>query len=45
MDESNEVRPFNCQDCKLLQTNIHLKTDEHQKFIDEYEKIAQERKN
>lgn len=45
MGESSEMQPYNCHNFNLLLSNLYMFTDELQKIIDEYSKIAQEKKN
>jgi len=43
LDETSEVRPFNCPNYNDLQNSLDMIADELQKVIDEYNKIAQEK--
>ncbi|KAH0755142.1 hypothetical protein KY290_025412 [Solanum tuberosum] len=45
LGETSEVRPFNCPNCNDLQSSLDMVADELQKVIDEYNKIAQEKKD
>jgi len=45
LGETNEVRLFNYTNCNDLQNSLDMVTNELQKFIDEYNKIAQEKKD
>ena len=45
LGETSEVRPFNCPNYNDLQNTLDMVTDELQKFIYEYNKLAQEMKD
>lgn len=45
LGETSEVRPFNCPNCNDLQNSLDMVADELQKVIDEYNKIAQDKKD
>lgn len=41
--ETSEVRSSNCPNCLNIQTSTDLVTDDLQKLIDEYNKLAKEK--
>ncbi|XP_049394650.1 uncharacterized protein LOC125858929 [Solanum stenotomum] len=45
LGKTSEVISFNCPNCNDLQDSLDMFTDELQKVIDEYNKIAQEKKD
>lgn len=44
LGERTEVTSYNYPNCNDLQNSLDMVTDELQKFIDEYNKVAQEKK-
>ena len=45
LGETSDVRPLNCPRYNHLENSFDIITDELHKFIDEYNKLAQENKN
>ena len=45
LGETNEVRPFNCVNCNDLKKSLDMVIDELKKVINEYNKLAQEKKD
>ncbi|XP_015158901.1 uncharacterized protein [Solanum tuberosum] len=45
LGETSKVRPYNSSNCNDLQNSLDMVADELQKVIDEYNKIAQEKKD
>lgn len=43
--DPSEVRPHDCHNSNILESNFDMITNEIQKVIDEYNKLIQEKKN